>query len=79
MIGKILTKVRKDQSLPQIITLAWQCHDHNNVRKASHNSTITENHCAVLRVKYTHSLQESNQLQFMAQKVSEEPWKMKEY
>ena len=83
LIGKVLAKVRKDQSLLLIVTPAWQTQPCYAVLLAMLvlHPIILPNLTTLLQGTQgqKHPLQEGNQLQLVAWKISGKLWKMREY
>ena len=83
LIGKVLAKVRKDQSLLLIVTPAWQTQPCYAVLLAMLvlHPIILPNLTTLLQGSQgqKHPLQEGNQLQLVAWQVSGKLWKVREY
>ena len=83
LIGKVLAKVRKDHSLLLIITPAWQTQPWYAalIAMSVQHPIILPNPTKLLQGPrgQKHPLQEGNQLQLVAKKVSGKPWKVREY
>ena len=83
LIGKVLAKVRKDQSLLLIVTPAWQTQPWYAALLAMsvQHPIILPNLTTLLQGPQgqKHPLQEGNQLQLVAWKVSGKLWKVREY
>ena len=83
LIGKVLAKVRKDQSLLLIVTPAWQTQPWYAALLAMsvQHPIILPNLTTLLQGSQggKHPLQAGNQLQLVAWKVSGKLWKVREY
>ena len=83
LIGKVLAKVRKDQSLLLIVTPAWQTQPWHAALLAMsvQHPIILPNLTTLLQRPHgqKHPLQKGNQLQLVAWKVSGKLWKVREY
>ena len=83
LIGKVLAKVRKDQSLLFIVTPAWQTQPWYAALLAMsvQHPIILPNLTTLLQGSQggKHPLQAGNQLQLVAWKVSGKLWKVREY
>ena len=83
LIGKVIAKVRKDQSLLLIITPAWQTQPWHvaSLSMSVQHPIILSNLNTLLQGPQgqKHPLQEENQLCLVAWKVSGKPRKVKEY
>ena len=83
LVGKVLAKVRKDQSLLLIITPVWQTQPWYAALLAMsvQHPIILPNLTTLLQRPHgqKHPLQEGNQLQLVAWKVSGKLWKVREY
>ena len=83
LIGKVLAKIRKDQSLLLIVTPAWQTQLWYAALLAMsvQHPIILPNLTTLLQGPQgqKHFLQEENQLQLVAWKVSGKLWKVREY
>ena len=83
LIGKVLAKVWKDQSLLLIITPAWQTQPWYEILLSmlAQHPIILLNLTTLLQGPQgqKHPLQEGNQLHLVAWKVSGKPWAVREY
>ena len=83
LIGKVLAKVRMDQSLLLIVTPAWQTQPWyaTLLSMSVQHSIIPANLTTLLQGPQgqKHPLQEGNQLHLVAWKVSGKSWKVRKY
>ena len=82
-IGKVIVKVRKDQSLHFIITPAWQTQPWYTALlsvSVQHSIILPSLNILLQGPQWQkHPLQESNQQQLVAWKGSGKPWKVRKY